>query len=379
MKNKKFFCYEIYKNVSVWSLNGSIKYNPCSLFDGFTHSDTKFDVSAAWNSQPLKQLKIKIENNQAVPGCQPCYDAEQAGLKSRRQGAADTWEQFHQDSNIEIDAPQSLDYSVGNLCNLKCMICGPHNSTAWLPDYEKLHPNQDLTRFKFEKFNQIEVTDKDFLKNIVAVHFHGGGEPLLSQSHVNLLEAIDQVRGLSDVRIFYNTNGTTKVPDSVLSLWEKCRLVEVYFSIDDVGKRFEYQRTGASWQQVCENINWFKQHSPHNWMYNINCTWGYLNLYYLDELVDWYNANHTSNRYGDPTNLIFQPAIGKFGIKHINSNTKNILLQKFYQYPELTGLVESLTVTQDCAHEDFWNVVNDIDKIRNNSFAALCPEWSKLL
>jgi len=211
------------------------------------------------------------------------------------------------------------------------------------------------------------------------VHFHGGGEPLMSSSHVNLLKNIDAVRGLSDVRVFYNTNGTVKVSDDVLALWEKCKLVELYFSIDDVDSRFEYQRTGANWQEVCNNLDWYNINAPHNYMYNINCSWGYLNLYYLDELVDWYNSKYTANRYGDPTNLIFQKVVGNFSIQSISPDIKYILLEKFKNYPQLIDIVESLSVTEQMNNSQFWKAVHTIDAVRGNDFSKLCPDWSKIL
>ena len=104
----------------------------------------------------------------------------------------------------------------------------------------------------------------------------------MTENHINLLKRIQEVKGLTDVRVFYNTNGTQIVSDLVLELWKKCKLVELYFSIDDVGLRFDYQRTGAEWDQIVLNLQWYFEHMPHNHMFNINCTWGYLNLFYLD-------------------------------------------------------------------------------------------------
>lgn len=379
MHQKNYFCYEIYKNISVWSFDGTVRYNPCSFYNGYIGQDNKFDISLIWNNKHHQQLKTLIENDSPIPGCKYCYNAEHSNLESRRQGAKKSWEIFRRDIQINLSSPQSLDYSVGNLCNLKCMICGPRNSTSWLSDYAKLYPEANLDRYKFDKFNQIEVENEEFLKNIINVHFHGGGEPFMSASHINLLRAIDKVRGLNDVRIFYNTNGTIKVSDEVLSLWEKCKLVELYFSVDDVGDRFEYQRTGAKWQEVCENIEWYKKTAPNNYMYNLNCVWGYLNLYYLNELIDWYEVNHKSNRLGDPTNLIFQKALGSYGIPYISTVIQQKLIKRFENYKQVTELIMSIPINNSGGHEHFWKTVNAIDKIRGNNFKTLCSEWSSLL
>ena len=378
MKNKKYFCYEIYKNLAVWSRNGRLAYNPCSFYIGHIKESDEFNLEDVWNSPEHLKLKHSVENDIPIAGCQQCYDAEKNGVESRRMGSRRLYEEYHQDTAIDLDGPSGLDYSVGNLCNLKCVICNPGNSTKWIPDYQKLYPLKSIEQYRFEKYNQIEITDSDALKNIKNVHFHGGGEPLMVENHINLLKRIDQVKGLSDVRVFYNVNGTQTVSDSVLKLWEKCRLIELYFSIDDVGDRFEYQRTGANWQNLIDNLNWFKKNLPPNHMFKINFTWSYLNLFYLNHLVDWYINNFSTNRYGDPTNLIFQKGLNDYSLNYISESTYNILVNKFKDYPTLLELVNSLEIN-DRPHDGFWSSISKLDKIRNTDFRILNPEWSKLI
>jgi hypothetical protein len=193
IQNKKYFCYEIFKNLAIWSFNGKLSYNPCSFYSGYIKSSDQFDLTEVWNSDEHQKIKDLVMNNTPVEGCSTCYQAEERGLESRRNGSKLLYEMHFQDTNIDLEGPQSIDYSVGNLCNLKCIICGPNNSTSWLSDYQTIYPNKDISNFKFDKFNQIEITDTKLLKNIINVHFHGGGEPLLSNNHINLLKKIKEV------------------------------------------------------------------------------------------------------------------------------------------------------------------------------------------
>jgi hypothetical protein len=178
--------------------------------------------------------------------------------------------------------------------------------------------------------------------------------------------------------VFYNTNGTQRVSDKILKLWEQCKLVELYFSIDDIGGRFDYQRTGAEWNQVVDNLKWYTDNMPHNHMFNVNCVWGYLNLFYLNELVDWYQTNFSCNRYGDPTQLIFQKAIGKYAINHVSPVVTDTLKSKFQNYPQILELISTLEIS-DQSHKDFWKSINQLDSIRNTQYKTLCPDWSKLI
>ena len=378
MKDKKYFCYEIYKNLAVWSQNGRLAYNPCSFYKGYIKESDEFNLEDVWNGPEHLKLKQLVENDIPIAGCQRCYDAEKNGLESRRMGSQKLYEEYHQDTAIDLDGPSGLDYSVGNLCNLKCVICNPRNSTKWIPDYQKLYPLESIEQYQFEKYNQIEITDSNALKNIKNVHFHGGGEPLMVENHVNLLKRIKEVKGLLDVRVFYNVNGTQTVSESVLKLWEECRLIELYFSIDDVGERFNYQRTGADWNQVQTNLRWYYDNMPHNHMFNINCTWSYLNLFYLNELHNWYIDNFATNRYGDPTNLIFQKGLDDYSLDRVSKSTYHILVNRFEDYPTILELVNSLEINDE-KHDKFWASITALDSVRNTDFKAVFPEWSSIL
>lgn len=373
LQNKKYFCYEIYKNLAITSINGKISYNPCSYFDGFIKTSDKLDISDVWNSKEHQELKQLIQDDKSIPQCHRCYHEEEHGLKSRRLGAKEKYEQYRHDYNIELSSPQSIDYSVGNLCNLKCVICGPDNSTAWISDYQQMYPRRDIVRFKHEKFNQIKLDNPAVLSEIKNIHFHGGGDPLLSTNHIDLLEQIKSVKGLADLRIFYNTNGTVKVSDKILSIWSECQLVELYFSIDDIGERFEYQRTGATWDELTSNLSWYIDNMPVNHLFYINCTWSYLNLYYLNEFVDWQQSMFNTNRLGDSVKLIFQKAIGECSVNHVSAELKSKLIEKFKSYPTLLELVNSLQESND-NHNTFLAYINNLDKIRGTSFNRLCPE-----
>jgi hypothetical protein len=378
MTQKKYFCYEIFKNIAVWSLNNKVGYNPCSFYKGYFAQSDQIDLDAAWQNPERKKIIDLINQDLPVPGCESCYIQERKGLSSRRLASFDIYENWHNDTQIDLSGPQGIDYSIGNLCNLKCVICGPHNSTQWIPDYQKLHPNANIEQFKYKKNQQIEIESDSSLTNVLTIHFHGGGEPLMSDAHVNLLKRIKTVKGLSDVRVFYNTNGTVRVDDDLLTLWSECKLVELYFSIDDIGSRFEYQRTGASFKALSENLQWFHDNMPHNHLFKINCVWGYLNLFYLDQLIEWHQKNFNTNRFGDLTPLIFQEAIGYTNITHVSSHLKGILLTKFSPYPELVGLVEPLTVSNQ-KHNNFLDQIQKLDSIRNQDFSKIAPEWDKLL
>ena len=67
------------------------------------------------------------------------------------------------------------------------------------------------------------------------------------------------------------------------------KTVEVAFSIDDVGERFEYQRTNADWAVVLDNITSFQylQESMPNLRLQCCSTVNVFNVRYIDQLAHW--------------------------------------------------------------------------------------------
>ena len=124
------------------------------------------------------------------------------------------------------------------------------------------------------------------------------------------IDIIQRIPDPSLVTVYYNTNGTIRVMQSVFDLWSKFKLVKLDFSIDDIGERFNYQRTNADWKTVEENMFWYRETSPVNMMFGINRTISKLNKDHTQELDDWFKDNFPTNRLGDSNDFSNQLATG---------------------------------------------------------------------
>jgi MoaA/NifB/PqqE/SkfB family radical SAM enzyme len=115
-----------------------------------------------------------------------------------------------------------------------------------------------------------------------------GGEPFMIREHFDLLQGLVD-RGLAgQIEIHYNTNGT-QWPDQAEAIWKHFKTVEIAFSIDDVGDRFEYQRSNAVWSEVCDNIERFRQMRNRNPRIRLQvCTTvNVFNVYYIEQVANW--------------------------------------------------------------------------------------------
>ena len=87
-------------------------------------------------------------NNQIPDSCRKCYKEEASGVASKR-----LWEtRYWMEEGIDIQElirntdntgkiPNKISYldlRLGHTCNLKCVMCSPHDSSRWLQDYDKL-------------------------------------------------------------------------------------------------------------------------------------------------------------------------------------------------------------------------------------------------
>ena len=245
-------------------------------------------------NHPFNQ-KIRDQFNQGIEPdeCNFCWEQEELGMPSRRQVAS-----FESVDNKLTH----LEINVGNYCNLRCRICGPKFSSSWAKEGKELGLHKKDTTYQHNKIWKDYV---DFT-NVKWVHFNGG-EPLLTNTHVEILEKIPNKK---NTRVMYNTNGTVLVSLEVFELWKEFDLVTLSFSIDDVEQRFEYQRYPAKWNDVVDNMMYYRDFSPVNTIFEINRVISKYNNKYLTELDKWVNDNFSTNRLGDPVKIVNQPAVG---------------------------------------------------------------------
>ena len=93
----------------------------------------------------------------------------------------------------------------------------------------------------------------------------------------------------SHIRIKYNTNGT-RLPTEQLDYWSQFKAVEINVSADGIDKKFEYLRYPASWPEVEQNIDFYKNlqsSSIPKLELTIMHTISIMNIGYIKEMLDY--------------------------------------------------------------------------------------------
>jgi len=281
---------------------GSLR--PCCLAEEEIIDDRceKFDLlncslGDAQQSQYMQDLRQQFLDGEQPRTCRKCWQEERAGRTSKRMHTLDRLKHVIQDTEWTQAAKplQFLDLKLGNICNLKCRICGSWSSSTFATE-ELQYVEDKKSSFHYTMLRkgawprentQFWTQIHGILDQIRYIEFTGG-EPFMIQEHFDLLQGIVD-RGIAhQVEIHYNTNGT-QWPEQAPRIWQHFKTVEVAFSIDDVGARFEYQRTNALWPEVQENIARFQElrRTMPNLRLQVCSTVNVFNVMYLETLAHW--------------------------------------------------------------------------------------------
>jgi organic radical activating enzyme len=227
--------------------------------------------------------------------CRRCWDEEAAGRVSKRMNSRIRLKEYYDSvdwNNLNPDQLWFIDLKLGNICNLKCRICGSWSSSKWAKeeiDYVGGNRKEHLA-YKFLQDGAWPRESEVFwenlrtlLPNIKYLEFTGG-EPFLIEQHFEFLREAVNSNDSKHIEIHYNTNGTV-FPDSH-KLWRHFKHVEVAFSIDNINDRFEYERYGAKWSEVESNLWRFAEIRSPKFSTQLCLTVNIQNVYYLPEICE---------------------------------------------------------------------------------------------
>jgi len=279
---------------------------PCCLAEEeITDNDgKKFELDTAvfgsiQDSNYMKDLRRQFLDGQQPRTCRKCWNEERAGRTSKRMHTLDRLKHIIADQTWTTDAKPLLflDLKLGNICNLKCRICGSWSSSQFAAEeLNSLRPAEKKISVHYEMLkkgawpreNPRFWHEIDLILDQIRYIEFTGGEPFMIQEHFDMLQGMVD-RGIAhQVEIHYNTNGT-QWPENAQDIWQHFKTVEIAFSIDDIGERFEYQRTNAVWTEVYANLQKFRQlrRRYNNIKLQVCSTVNVFNVFYLEGLAEW--------------------------------------------------------------------------------------------
>lgn len=255
------------------------------------------NISEYFNLNHYKKTRKQMIQGQRPSQCEKCYKVEDNDGLSVRQSYLKKYSQrpdfdkyILETKNDGSISPrtQSLDFSLSNKCNLKCIMCSPDASYLIKPDWQALNIpySIELTEGAHTNWKNNPALPK--LIPEIAEHLEDflttGGEPFLNTEHFKTLELLVESGHSSNINLIYHTNCTVK-NEKLFLIWNSFKSVHVHFSIDAIGTLNEYIRKNTKWKDVEENVKLILAHPKT--ICEVHTTIQVLNIFNLPELYQW--------------------------------------------------------------------------------------------
>ncbi len=259
--------------------DGAIKVCCRSHPIGFIQKDSLEDI---WNNESMLRIRRQVLNDERPKECEPCFSLEDQGVESLRQRHIkgvipearinlypNALDSLNDDFTMPFQIP-TMEIKLNNLCNLKCRMCHPMDSTSWNDwnEVEEFYIKEN--NFLPKKIHDLNLINKPHLKEFddnpnwwdsfskVIPYFRraefAGGEPLMDPQHYKILDMLVPYGHQIEIKYATNLSMLGKNNRNIFEYWPKFKSVAVNVSIDGIGDSYEYIRGNASWSELINNI-----------------------------------------------------------------------------------------------------------------------------
>ena len=158
-------------------------------------------ISDLWNSEPMKQMRVKMLNNEPIPFCDKHCNNSINSCK-RHFGLELLDKATHAITNTRsdghVDPVNFIAWNIieSNKCNFKCTYCNVKYSSRFGNKLETFDNLEDLREKLFPFIDQLEEI------------WLASGESAIQDSYYSILEEL-LARNKTDIRLFFITNLST--------------------------------------------------------------------------------------------------------------------------------------------------------------------------
>ena len=423
---RSLFCSLPFTHIG--SLNNGFYRTCCYTFTACDNKTTgKFfnmrtdPIDQVWNSDFYKQLRLDLINNVKNKNCESCWKLEESNSLSGRlketnindlNEYADVIAEATANNGAIITTPANINIRIGNLCNLKCIMCGPVSSNLHQEELElikskgiKLPSLLALCEDKNQEFNSnvadfvvqptdtinqlIDNLDSAFassdLKSITLV----GGDPLINKMVHDLIEYYDYRNYSKDISIGLISNLSVVNP-RLFNLLNQFKTINLTASWDHVDPaKFNFIRYPADYAQFRRNYDIVSTEYP-NINLEISTTWGIFNAFDFEQLLSYWEALLQTNK--DFRIILSQiDTPNYFSLRYLELDQKQELSQRIQDFltknkdwlvvdklkTRLENFVTLMGTENQPDHDEVCiersRVLDIYDKIRNTDYKSLFP------
>ena len=320
-------------------------------------------------SKEMEAIRNKMMAGQKIEACKTCYDLEDKGHQSYRNG------KYKQKYGIDI-TPRNVGLKLrihGSYCNLGCYMCFPYNSSTRRNELTEVFgsPKEASTDFaqtydpvKYKEWEKIMV-DVEKHAHLISYMNFTGGEPLQLPNHWKMIDRIPEEHA-KHIELHYDTNLTDLrwKNHSIFDVNDKFKKVDLGVSCDHFGEKLDWIRYPIDRKQFEANLE-----EANHIVKQLNCTVSLLNVYDLHEIYDYYY-----DKYGIKTtfhNVVRGPRF--LSIKNLPEKNK-LEIKRLYK-GSIAVNTNYINAELDCEpHGDLDEFRNYCDKLSaNRNF-----DWRKI-
>ena len=230
-----------------------------------------------------------------------------------------------------------IDLHWSNICNLRCVMCHPGQSSLIAKDLDVVIPS--ITEENIQSITDMVVKNQNNLKEI----YLSGGEPFYIPHNIKLLTLLKNKK----VPIGINTNMNWNNNNKMYEILKDFKNVQLTMSADAIENKFNYIRNGASWNKFIENIKMVKKET--NFQLRVNTIFSVINANTIDQLIDYFYNNLDIK---DITiNILYIPI--EIDSRNYPENKKQNIIDKLYK---LCSTIDNINLKN--------NIQNCIDQIQ---------------
>lgn len=350
------------------------RLTPCcqnNMSDG-----SMFDnLDAWWHGEMMQKLRQDLTAGIPAESCSRCWQEERAGKRSLRQIYNQEWEDLVTE---EQDLPVTFDLKLGNVCNLRCIMCSPRSSSRLLTEYVT---NRD--KFDALGFYRADDVDADFTwpksqrfqefaQNLTQARYikFTGGEPFVNPY---LPEVLDRIQNPGSVTLNITTNGTV-VNKDLIQILQRFKQIHFTVSIDALDDRYEYIRDGSTWAELERNLSLFQRLD--NAIFIVNSVVQFVTAWHLADVVE--KINYMGWHF-NPIFLVNPPYLS---VQSLPPEIKQEAIQRLSEcrdaknQPNVDSVIEFLRNKEydPLLHQQALRYFGLLDMLRKKNISSVFPE-----
>jgi organic radical activating enzyme len=328
-------------------------------------------LDKVWNSDQIKDIRLKMIKGEDISACSKCVEQESRGYTSMRE-SQDMEKNFAltQDDGTVDAMPTTMELHFGNLCNLKCKMCGQQYSNQIGKELLEIGKNdKDFLNWVYKESGNVNIWTnnlsveyrwfqnekiKNKLFDYIARNINElvviGGEPTVIPEFWELFAYLDKKDVLKNMTITLTTN-LTNVNPKMTSWLPRLKKWTIWASVDGIGDRTEYIRYPSNFKKIVENIEFYKSLLHHgNGDIYLSPAIQLLNIDQLDELLKWW-LQVSGEDFGETFHIswmaqVWYPTICNYDIapKSYKIKVANKLqrsLQFFTMHPQIKNFYQT--------------------------------------